>query len=189
MGIARLLVAVALACAAAGAHAQDQRRALAYVAPYAGYTHMRIDSGRIYQEPDTLRFDALTFGAAFGFRFPVGFMIEAGHSNAIHANVFDGDDFALTQTYGAVGWRIPFAGGWNFTPKVGRTRWELDADSRILLDSNAERHEGIDGWDNFWEAGLTYDVKERLSLGVLFKDVDQDFGHSRSGTFTVAFAF
>jgi len=26
-------------------------------------------------------------------------------------------------------------------------------------------------------------------MGALFRDVDQDFGHSRSGAFTVSFAF
>ena len=88
-----------------------------------------------------------------------------------------------------MGWRIPFANGWHFTPKVGRLKWELSSDNRIMLDSQGERHYEINGWDNFYELNLTRELSDSVSMGVIFKDVDQEFGHARSGAFTVSFAF
>ncbi len=188
MGTTKWLGVCAVALAAATAQAQEKTKA--YIAPYAGYTHMRLDAGTVFNEADTARFDALTFGASFGFQMPIGLLVEIGRSHAIHADVFDDQgDFELTENYGAVGWRIPFADGWHFTPKVGRAGWELSSNHRILLDDAGERHYELNGWDNFWEVSLTRQIKQSILLGVNFKDVDQDFGHARSGTFTASFAF
>ena len=190
MGTTKWLVAGAVMLAAANAQARDQQKTHAYIAPYAGYTHLRLDEGTVYNEPDTMRFDALTFGASFGFQTPSGFLVEIGRSHAVHADVFDDrGDFELTENYGAVGWRISFADGWHFTPKVGRVGWELSSDHRVMLDDDGERHYDVTGWDNFWEVSLTRQLSENVSLGVNFKDVEQDFGHARSGTFTASFAF
>jgi hypothetical protein len=183
------LVTCAALAAAACAHA-DGDRTQAYIAPYVGYSHMRIDGGTVYQEPDTQKFDGLQFGASFGFRMPVGFLVEVGRSHAVHANLFyDDSDLELVQTSGAVGWRFSFADGWHFTPKAGRLGWELASDHRILMDDDGDRHKTIQGWNNFYELGLTKDLKSNISMGVIFQDVDEDFGHNRSGAFTVSFAF
>jgi len=190
MGTKKLLVACAAVMVATSAHAVDPQKTHAYIAPYGGYTHLRLDEGTVYNELDTVRFDALTFGASFGFQMPIGFQVEIGRSHAVHADVFDDrGDFELTENYGAVGWRIPIAEGWHFTPKIGRVGWELSSDHRIMLDENGERHYDVTGWDNFYELSLTRELGKNVSLGVNFKDVDQDFGHARSGTFTASFAF
>jgi hypothetical protein len=190
MGIAKWLVAAAAIAAATGAQAQDPGKTRAYIAPYAGYTHLRFNEGTVYEQTDTLKFDALTFGASFGFQTSVGFLAEVGRSHAIHADFFDEPgDFELKHTSGAVGWRIPFANGWHFTPKIGRLKWELSSDNRILLDSEGVRHYDVQGWDNFYELNLTRQLNDSVSLGVIFKDVDQEFGHARSGAFAVSIAF
>jgi hypothetical protein len=189
MGKMKWLGACVALAMAAGAHA-DGGKTQAYIAPYVGYAHMRIDGGTVYNEPDTLKFDAGKFGASFGFITPVGFLAEVGRSHAVHANLFyDESDLELTHTSGAVGWRFSFGEGWNFTPKVGRLGWELASDHRILVGDDGERHKTIDGWDNFFELGLTKNLSRSISMGVLFQDVDEEFGHSRSGAFTVSFAF
>jgi hypothetical protein len=36
---------------------------------------------------------------------------------------------------------------------------------------------------------LTRELSDSVSMGVIFKDVDQEFGHARAGAFTVSFAF
>jgi hypothetical protein len=190
MGMKNWLFAVGALCAAAGAQAQDAPKTRAYIAPYGGFTHMRFNEGTVYQQTETIKFDAVQFGASFGFQTPVGFLAEIGRSHAIHADFFDEPgDFELLHTSGAVGWRIPFAESWAFTPKVGRLRWELSSDNRIMLDGEGNRHYDIQGWDNFYELNLTRQLKDNVSLGVQFQDVDEEFGHSRSGAFTVSFAF
>ncbi len=188
MGNAKWLVVAAAMVAAANAQAGETTKA--YIAPHVGYAHLRFDEGTVYQQTETLKFDALQFGASFGFQMPVGFLAEVGRSHAIHADFFDEPgDFELTQTSGAVGWRIPFANGWHFTPKVGRLKWELSSDNRIMLDSEGGRHYDVNGWDNFYELNLTRRISDSVSLGVIFKDVEQEFGHSRAGAFTASFAF
>jgi hypothetical protein len=190
MGISKWLVAAAVMAAATNAQAQEQEKTRAYIAPFAGYTHLRPDEGTVNEEFDTVKFDALTFGATFGFQVPVGFLAEVSRSHAVHADLFDEPgDFELLHTAGAVGWRIPFAEGWSFTPKVGRLKWELSSDNRIMLDSEGRRHYSINGWDNFYELNLARQLKKNVSLGVTFRDVDQEFGHARSGVFGVNFAF
>lgn len=190
MAMAKWWVAAGALCLATGAQAQDAQKTRAYIAPYAGGAHLRLDDGVVFDEADPIKFDALQFGAAFGFRFSYGLVLEIGRSHAIHADIFDEHgDFELLDSYGAVGWSIPFAEGWRFTPKLGRMRWELSSDHRVLLDQDGERHYGIDGWENFYELGLSRQIKDSISLGVVFRDVDQQFGHERSGSFVASFSF
>ena len=89
MGIAKWLVVAGAVAAATNAQAQDAEKTHAYIAPFAGYTHLRFNEGTVYQQNETFRFDALTFGATFGFQMPVGFLAEVGRSHAIHADFFD----------------------------------------------------------------------------------------------------
>jgi hypothetical protein len=183
-----LAAAVAASLGISAAHADDRGRM--YITPFAGYNHLRIDRGNVFDEAETIRFDSLQFGATVGYRAPFGFVVEVGRSNAIHADIFDEHgDYRLTQTFGAVGWQVNFAEGWHLTPRVGRGRWNLESDHRVLLDIAGERHYEVKGWDNFWEVALMREVSESFSLGVNFKDVDQEFGHSRTGEFMVRFAF
>jgi hypothetical protein len=176
------------ALAVSAAHADDSGRM--YITPFAGYTHLRIDRGRVSNEAETIRLDSLQVGATLGYLAPFGLVIEAGRSSAIHADIFDNHgDYRLTQSFGAVGWQVDFADGWHITPSVGRARWELESDHRVLLDNAGDRHYEIKGWDNFWEVALMRQVNDTMSLGVNFKDVDQEFGHSRTGEFMVRFAF
>jgi hypothetical protein len=185
-----LAVAVAAALATSVANADTDNRGKMYITPFAGYTHLRIDAGRVSDEAETIRFDSAQFGATVGYHAPFGLVVEAGRSNAIHADIFDEHgDYRLTQTYGAIGWQINFAEGWHLTPRVGRGRWELASDHRVLLDNAGDRHYEIQGWDNFWAVGLMREVSDTFSLGVNFKDVDQQFGHARSGEFMVRFQF
>ncbi len=193
MGREKLLAACAALAMATVANAgggQPDEHAHAYIAPYAGYTHLRIDEGTVYQQTEGYKFDALLLGASFGFQWPAGFLVEAGRAHSIHADFFDDPgNFSLTHTSGAVGWSFPFAETWHFTPKVGRLKWELSSDNRVLLDDQGERHYDIDGWDNFYELNLTKELGRSVSMGAMFRDVDESFGHSRSGAFYVSFAF
>ena len=185
-----LAVAIAASLVVSAAQADTENRGKMYITPFAGYNHLRIDSGRVFDEADTIRFDSLQWGATVGYKAPFGLVVEVGRSDAIHADIFDEHgDYRLTQTFGAVGWQVDFADGWHITPRVGRGRWELASDHRVLLDGAGARHYEVNGWDNFWEVGLMRQLNETVSLGVNFKDVDQEFGHSRTGEFMVRFAF
>ncbi len=189
MGKSKWLAAgIAAALGVSAAQAGDTGKM--YITPFVGYNHLRIDRGWVYQEPETVTFDSLQAGATLGYRAPFGLVVEVGRSSAVHANIFNNDhDYALTQSFGAIGWQVDFADGWHITPRVGRGKWELSSDDRVLLDSAAVRHYSVNGWDNFWEVALMRQVNQTFSLGVNFKDVDQEFGHSRASEFRVRFQF
>ena len=105
MGKAQWLVAgVVAALGVAAAQAGDTGKM--YITPFVGYNHLRIDRGWIYQEPQTVAFDSLQAGATIGYKAPFGLVVEVGRSSAIHANIFNNDhDYALTQSFGAIGWQ------------------------------------------------------------------------------------
>jgi hypothetical protein len=188
MGKAQWLVVASLAFGASAAGAQEMGSV--YIMPYVGSSHLRIDSGRVYNEAETFRIDSLKLGATLGYRAPFGLVIEVGRSNSVHANLFDEHgDYELTEAYGAVGWQFEFADGWHIAPRIGRERWDLNSDHRVLLDDTGERHYGVDGWDNFWEVALMREVNSVFSLGVNFKDVDEEFGHARAGEVFARFRF
>jgi len=194
MGSTKWIVVALLAAASAqaqdGAPPSRDNQARIYIAPYAGYAHMRVDRGQIYEQDDTVKVDAIEVGASLGFRTPFGLMLEVGQSDALHASWFDDHgDLELTHRYASVGWRLPAGERWFFTPRVGRLHWTLESSHRWLFDDAGDRDYEIDGYQNFWEMGLTHELNPHISLGLNFKDVNQDFGHSRSLVFVASFAF
>jgi hypothetical protein len=84
---------------------------------------------------------------------------------------------------------VPAGERWYFTPRVGRLHWQLESSHRWLFDTTGERHYELDGWQNFWEMGLTHELNPHVALGLNFKDVNQDFGHARSLNFVASFSF
>lgn len=194
MGSKQWIVVALLA--AASAQAQDaasssrDNQARIYIAPYAGYAHLRVDRGRIYEQDDTVKVDALQVGGSLGFRAPFGLTLEVGQSDALHASWFDDHgDLELTHRYVSLGWRVPAGERWYLTPRVGRLHWTLESSHRWLFENGADRDYEIDGYENFWELGLSHELNPHISLGLNFKDVNEDFGHSRSLAFVASFAF
>ncbi len=159
------------------------------ITPFAGYSHLRIDGPNLI-DGETIRVDQAMWGATAGFLTPFGVVLEIGTSKAFHEDIFENDeDFGLDTDFAAVGYQFEFADGWRFVPKIGRMKWKLRSDDRDLVDALGMRHETVRGYDNFFEASLMRHVSESIALGVNFKDVDAQYGHSRSGTFVVTFGF
>jgi len=130
MGISKWLVAAVALVAVTNVQAQEKTRA--YIAPFAGYTHLRLDEGTVYQQDDLVKFDALTFGAIFGFQTPVGFLAEISRSHAIHADLFDEPgDFELLQS-----------------TLLNDMKCALDGDSKLCVIS-ASRHDDVRYLDSY----------------------------------------
>lgn len=164
-----------------------------YVEPYAGSTHLRINADRLYQETEIQRMDAFTRGITLGLRAPYGLVVEAGYSEALHVDFFDWfndeDDFDLAQAYGAIGWQFDLGRGWQIAPRVGRERWELRSDHRVLLDGAGARQVEISGYENFWELAVVKDVNDLFSIGINLKDASHEYGHARAGHVQARFRF
>jgi hypothetical protein len=189
MNKAKWLVAALGLLAAGGASAQDQSGFV--IEPFVGYSHLRIDHDKMV-DGETNRLDQVLAGVSLGYKTPFGLVINAGYSNAIHDDIFVFDfasGYELDQYYGTVGYEFDFGSGWRFTPKAGRARWRLQSDDRQLLDNFGEQQKFLDGYENFVEVSLMRNISQSISMGLTARDVDADFGHSRSGAFAVTFAF
>jgi len=187
MGKAKWLVAMA-GCTLAGGAWADGNRSEMQITPILGYSHLRID-GPYLESGVTNRLDQLLAGASLGVRTPFNVVIELGTANAIHEDWFSSNDFDFDMDYATLGYQLDFADGWRFVPKVGRMKWKLYSDDRHLVDLAGDTHKALRGYDNYYEASLMRHLSESIALGVNFKDVDTEFGHSRSGGLVVTFGF
>ena len=186
MGKAKWLVALAGLVVAGAASAEN--RSEMQITPMLGYSHLRID-GEWLDTGETNRLDQLLWGATLGLKTPFNAVIEVGTANAIHEDWFSSNDFDIGMDFAAIGYQADFGNGWRFVPKVGRMKWKLYSDDEHLVDLNGDPHKALRGYDNYWEASLMRHLSESITLGVNFKDVDTEFGHSRSGALVVSFGF
>jgi hypothetical protein len=186
MGRSKWLVALAASLVAGAASAEN--RSEMQITPMLGYSHLRID-GQWLDTGETNRLDQLLWGATLGVKTPFDAVIEIGTANAIHEDWFSSNDFDIGMDYAAIGYQADFGNGWRFVPKVGRMKWKLYSDDEHLVDLNGDPHKALRGYDNYWEASLMRHLSESITLGVNFKDVDTEFGHSRSGALVVSFGF
>jgi len=180
------LVAVA-GCLLAGAASAENRTEM-QITPMLGYSHLRIDGAQVF-DGETRRLDQLMWGASLGVLTPFDVVVELGTTNAIHEDWFSSNDFDLKSDFAALGYQLDFGNGWRFVPKVGRMKWKLYADDRDLVDPLGDTHHTLRGYDNYYEASLMRHLSESITLGVNFKDVDTEFGHSRSGAIAITFGF
>jgi hypothetical protein len=186
MGKKKWLVALA-GLLAAGAAAAENRTEM-QITPMVGYSHLRID-GDWLESGATNRLDQLLWGASLGVKTPFNVVVEIGTANAVHEDWFSSNDFDLDMDFAALGYQADFGNGWRFVPKVGRMKWKLYSDDGHLVDPAGDRHKALRGYDNYFEASLMRHLSESITLGVNFKDVDTEFGHSRSGALVVTFGF
>lgn len=186
MGNAKWLAAIAGCLLAGGASAEN--RTEMQITPMLGYSHLRIDGGWL-ESGETNRLDQLLWGASLGFKTPFNVVAEIGTANAIHEDWFSSNDFDFDMDYVTLGYQADFGNGWRVVPKVGRMKWKLYSDDRHLVDELGDTHKALRGYDNYWEVSLTRHLSRSITLGVNFKDVDTEFGHSRSGALAVTFGF
>ena len=186
MGKAKWLAVVA-GCLVTGVASAEGRSEM-QITPMLGYSHLRID-GAWLDSAETKRLDQLAWGASLGVKTPFNVVVEIGTQSAIHQDWFSSNDFDLKTDFAALGYQLDFGNGWRFVPKVGRMKWKLYSDDEHLVDLAGDSHKTLRGYDNYSEASLSRHLSESIVLGVNFKDVDTEFGHSRSAALAVTFGF
>lgn len=151
-----------------------------------------IDLKPAYRVADHGRADAdtFTFGCSFGVVSPIGVMLEIGADFAGEFDFFGAlDSYSLSQQFGAVGYQFEWGDGWRFLPKVGRTRWSLRSDEGFFLNPGPEESREIHGYEYYWEASISKQISQVVSLGMHYKQGDYEFGRARSTNFLVTIAF
>jgi hypothetical protein len=123
-------------------------------------------------------------GATLEYHAPFGLVVEAGLFGTGTTDWFDDTDYSFSEYFGSVGYEIPLGHGFTVTPRVGRTRWTLEADDNWFFDRDDDHNPTTRGYENYWEVSAMKRISERFSLGVSYKENDFDFGRIRSTVFT-----
>jgi hypothetical protein len=119
-----------------------------------------------------------------GYRAPFGLVAEIGTSASGEPIFGWASGGELRERYGAVGYDIGFGKGWHFVPKIGLTKWRLDAgELQDLVDESGEVQESLHGSDPYIELSLTRTFNPHVAIGFTLKEADVEFGEARSAAF------
>lgn len=159
------------------------------IGPRGGPGELRISEGqRIGDEivePGVTE-DTLGIGGTVEYKAPFGLVIEAGAFMAGSTDLFDSDDYRLTEYFGSVGFEIPLGRGFTLTPRGGRSRWKLESDHLWFFDAD-EDPPTLRGYQNYWEITALKRINDTVALGVSHRENSYDFGRARSTVFTAMF--
>jgi hypothetical protein len=160
-----------------------------HISPRLGKGEMRVDEMFTVADRHE-KADALSMGCVFGYSSPIGLLFEVGAESQRNFDWWDADDeLTLSQQYVAIGYEIAFAEGWTFTPKAGRARWKLHSEEGRLFNPGPEEQTEIRGYEYFWEAQLSRQLTDKVSIGGAYQEGEFDFGRARSISFVATFRF
>lgn len=158
--------------------------------PRIGSGEIRIDAGQIIDSEvvaDVVKENTFGIGGTFEYRAPFGLVLEAGVFNGGTTDWFDSQDYRLSEYVASVGYQIELGHGFSIIPRVGRSRWKLEADDDWFFDNDDDRNPAVRGYQNYWEISAMKRINKRLSMGASHRDNHYDFGRVRSTVFTVMF--
>jgi hypothetical protein len=160
------------------------------IGPRIGTGVIHVDAGQVIDTEivnKDVKKDTFGIGGTFEYRAPFGLVVEAGLFANGTTDWFDSHDYRLSEYFASVGYQIELGHGFSIIPRVGRSRWKLEADDDWFFDDDDDRHPAVRGYQNYWEVSAMKRINRRLSMGASYRDNDYDFGRSRSAVFTVMF--
>ncbi len=158
--------------------------------PRIGSGEIRIDAGQVIDSEvvaDDVQDDTFGLGGTFEYRAPFGLVLEAGVFTGGTTDWFDAQDYRLSEYFASAGYQIELGHGFSIIPRIGRSRWKLEADDDWFFDDDDHRNPAVRGYQNYWEISAMKRINRRLSMGASYRDNHYDFGQSRSAVFTVMF--
>ena len=183
MGIAVAGMAAMLLPVASSLAAEQEFR----IGPRVGTGELRINAGEAIDTKivdDRVKEDTFGLGGTFEYKAPFGLVLEAGLFTSGTVDWFDSNDYSVSEYFGSVGYQIDLGRGFSITPRVGRSRWKLEADDD-WFDNDDDDNPALRGYQNYWEVSAAKRVNRLLSLGVSHRENHYDFGRLRSTVFTV----
>ena len=160
------------------------------IGPRIGTGEIRINQGEVIEREvidEPVKEDTFGIGGTFEYKAPFGLVVEAGLFTSGTTDWFDSNDYRVSEYFGSVGYQIDLGRGFSITPRVGRSRWKLEADDEWFFDDDDDDNPTVRGYQNYWEVSAMKRINPRLSLGVSHRENHYDFGRMRSTVFTAMF--
>jgi hypothetical protein len=158
--------------------------------PRVGSGVIHIDAGQVIDSEivsDNVKEDTFGLGGTVEYHAPFGLVVEAGVFSGGTTDWFDSQDYRLSEYFASVGYQLELGHGFSLIPRVGRSRWKLEADDEWFFDDDDDRNPAVRGYQNYWEISAMKRINKRLSMGASHRDNHYDFGRSRATVFTVMF--
>ena len=126
-----------------------------------------------------------------GYRFDSKLVIEGGGTAGLSLDFFFlGDFFSLSDERVMVGYAFEPSERFSIVPKLGLSRWHLDAEngsSFIFGGARTDFHDS--GSDLIWRVSGEWRVAPRLHLYAAYSAADYSFGDSSAPSFGFKFQF
>lgn len=158
--------------------------------PRVGPGEVRIEDGQAIGDEivsPLVSEDTIGIGGTLEYTAPFGLVLEGGLFRSASTDWFDSDEYQLSEYFGSIGFEIPLGHGFTITPRVGRTRWKLEADDVWFFDDD-ENAPTARGYQNYWEITALKRINDVVALGVSHRENDYEFGRVRSTVFTAMFS-
>jgi hypothetical protein len=159
------------------------------ITPRAGVGSLRVDALAGVND-GSVSTNTYGIGASFGYLTPIGIVAEIGADSFGDFDWFNAvDSFSLTQEFVSLGYQAELGNGWRLVPKAGRSRWKLESEEGQLLNPGPEEAREKKGYNYFWELSLSRRISSVVTLGVVHKQGQYEFGRTRSTAFLVTLGF
>ena len=160
------------------------------IGPRIGTGELRINAGEVIDTQivdEREKEDAFGLGGTFEYKAPFGLVLEAGGFSSGTVDWFESEDYRVTEYFASVGYQIDLGRGFSITPRVGRSRWKLEADDDWFFDDDDDNDPTVRGYQNYWEVSGMKRINRIWSLGLSHRENHYDFGRLRFTVFTVMF--
>ena len=173
--------AAVVALIAGAANAGD--RGQFQITPYLGHASVKVD-GQYLERGSSESYTQWLVGISAGYRAPFGLVVEIGTAAAGEPILGWAVGGEVRETYGAVGFDFELGRGWNITPKLGVTSWELQGgDLEDVVDDSGELRDAIDGEDAFLEVAVTRHFNSHVGIGISLRHAKSNSAGSSSAAF------
>jgi hypothetical protein len=126
-----------------------------------------------------------------GYRFDSNLIVEGGASSGLSLDFFFlGDFFSLSDARVMVGYAFQTSERFAIIPKLGVSRWHVDAENglnTIFGGGRADLHDS--GSDLIWRINGEWRVAQRLNLYAAYSEARYSFGDSSGPSFGFKFQF
>lgn len=161
-----------------------------YVAPHLVAKKIKIDEDFLIPGFDDSE-NLYGYGVIAGYKTPFNLLFELGYEASENLSALGStfDNYELTQLKLGVGIEIPISERVSIVPKLGRQRWDLNAEEGQFMNPGPEADFRFKGRDNFGQIDTEIQLGRLIALDFSYLYSNTEFGNIKSYNAGVQFEF